>query len=85
MTPILLSDVTLANALVMLAGVGIVTLAALKGWRDWIALKRDELAQAHGPAAAHDGGVPHAASRIELADLKERLRKLEAIAAGVDL
>jgi hypothetical protein len=30
-------------------------------------------------------GVPSAASHIELADLRERLRKLEAIAAGVDL
>jgi hypothetical protein len=29
--------------------------------------------------------VPNAGSRIEIADLKERLRKLEAIAAGVDL
>jgi hypothetical protein len=29
--------------------------------------------------------VASASNRIELADLKERLRKLEAIAAGVDL
>ena len=27
----------------------------------------------------------HPAARIELADLKERVRQLEAIAAGVDL
>jgi hypothetical protein len=84
MTPILTNfEVNLATSLVMLAAVAIVSLAALKGWRDWIALKRDELARAHGPAG--DVGVPNAASRIELADLKERLRKLEAIAAGVDL
>jgi hypothetical protein len=85
MTPILLSDMTFANALVLLAGVAIVSFAALKGWRDWISLKREELAQAHGHAASSGAGLPHAASRIELADLKERLRKLEAIAAGVDL
>lgn len=85
MSPILTTDLSLATALVLLAGVTIITVAALKGWRDWILLKREELAHAHGPAAARDQGVPHAASRIELADLKERLRKLEAIAAGVDL
>jgi hypothetical protein len=28
---------------------------------------------------------PSATARIEIADLKERIRKLEAIAAGVDL
>ncbi|OWQ92680.1 hypothetical protein CDQ91_17775 [Sphingopyxis witflariensis] len=59
------------------------SLVALRGWRDWIQLKRDELAAGHG--AQHDAAVPHAGSRIEIADLKERLRKLEAIAAGVDL
>src|SRR3546814_2436054 len=32
--------------------------------------------------APQDQGVPNAGSRIEIADLKERLRKLEAIAAG---
>ena len=29
--------------------------------------------------------APNAGARIEIADLKERIRKLEAIAAGVDL
>ncbi len=85
MSPILPPDLPLATALVLLVGVTIVTFAALKAWRDWIALKREELARAHSPASAADVGVPSAASRIELADLKERLRKLEAIAAGVDL
>jgi hypothetical protein len=86
MTPILTADVTWASALLLLASLTIVSLAALKGWHDWIAFKRDELAHAHGPAASNsDAGVPSAASRIELADLRERLRKLEAIAAGVDL
>ena len=59
-------------------------IVALRGWRDWIQLKREELVSAHSPLA-NDPGVPHAGSRIEIADLKERLRKLEAIAAGVDL
>lgn len=67
-----------------LAGVMVVSVAALKGWRDWINLQRLSL---EGRSAGHEpaGGVPSSAARIELADLKERVRKLEAIAAGVDL
>ncbi|AJA10530.1 Putative membrane protein [Sphingopyxis fribergensis] len=71
-------------AAIALTALSIVSLVALRGWRDWIQLKREELAAGHG-AMAHDPHVPHAGSRIEIADLKERLRKLEAIAAGVDL
>ena len=73
------------TAISSLAGIGMVTAAGLSGWRGWLALKRQELQGSHpadpGPAA----GAPSAASRIEVADLKERIRKLEAIAAGVDL
>ena len=32
-----------------------------------------------------DAGMPQTHGRIELADLKERVRKLEAIANGIDL
>ncbi|TKD50892.1 hypothetical protein [Sphingomonas baiyangensis] len=74
--------VYLAIATTALAALGMMTAAALAGWRGWLALKRHEL------SLASDGGVAPAASagqRIEIADLKERLRKLEAIAAGVDL
>lgn len=86
MSPILTPDVSLATALVLLVGLTIVSFVALRGWRDWIALKRDELVHVHGPATTDgNNGVPNATSRIELADLRERLRKLEAIAAGVDL
>ncbi|MBL9069512.1 MAG: hypothetical protein JNM03_05905 [Sphingopyxis sp.] len=73
----------LIPAAVALSALMIVSLVALRGWRDWIQLKREELAAGHG--LAQDPTVPHAGSRIEIADLKERLRKLEAIAAGVDL
>lgn len=71
------------TAAVALVALTIVSLIALRGWRDWIQLKREELAAGH--SMAQDAAVPHAGSRIEIADLKERLRKLEAIAAGVDL
>lgn len=71
--------VTLAIA--ALAGLAMVTYAALAGWRGWLALKQQEL-HARGDAGP---ALPNASARIEIADLKERLRKLEAIAAGVDL
>lgn len=54
--------------------------ALLKGWNGWLELKRIELD--HRPG---DRQLPAAGNRIELADLKERVRKLEAIAAGIDL
>ena len=74
----------LTAAAVALTALAIVSIVALRGWRDWIQLKRDELAAGH-IAVSHDATVPHAGSRIEIADLMDRLRKLEAIAAGVDL
>jgi hypothetical protein len=67
------------------AGLVVVTIAALKGWRDWIGLQRLSL-EGRGRDVAEPGAtLPGPAARIELADLKERVRKLEAIAAGVDL
>ena len=54
--------------------------AALKGWQGWLELKRLELTH-----DAADRTLPPAGDRIEMADLKERVRKLEAIAAGIDI
>jgi hypothetical protein len=66
-----------------LAALAMMSLIALRGWRDWIGLKRFELEHAHdGPRSDSGADI---GSRIELADLRERLKKLEAIAAGVDL
>lgn len=62
-----------------LIGLTVISLIALRGWRDWIALKSRELEQ------QREDNPPSATSRIEVADLKERIRKLEAIAAGVEL
>ena len=69
----------LIAASIMLA-IGIAAIATLKGWRDWIELKRMELVSGHT-----DAMIPPTGGRIEIADLKERVRKLEAIAAGIDL
>ena len=62
-----------------LAAIALVAVTSLKGFKAWLDLKRAEL-QASVPGAPLGAG-----NRIEIADLKERLRKLEAIAAGVDL
>ena len=59
------------------AGLGI---AGLKAWNGWLELKKMELTQ-----ITADRGLPPASGRIEMADLRERVRKLEAIAAGIDL
>ena len=66
-----------------LVGLSMLTYAALTGWRGWLALKQQEL---HVGSEPNRGpALPNAGARIEIADLKERIRKLEAIAAGVDL
>lgn len=72
-----------------LFGVAILAAAALRAWQDWLALKWCELDRAPTPQREIEGGAgPYSyggAARIEIADLKERIRKLEAIASGVDL
>jgi hypothetical protein len=66
-----------ASVIVGLAGTG---WAGLKAWNGWLELKRFELTHDAG-----DRGLPPASGRIEIADLRERVRKLEAIAAGIDI
>lgn len=72
-----------ALALTALAGVIVLALAGLRAWHEWVELQRYALS-----GGRRDPDVPMtspSAARIELADLRERVRKLEAIAAGVDL
>ena len=64
----------------ILAGLTTAAWAGLKAWNSWLELKRFELT--HDSA---DRTLPPASGRIELADLRERVRKLEAIAAGIDI
>lgn len=66
--------------------IGLVVIAAslLRAWQGWLDLKRQELERATARPAGEDGAGLGTA-RIELADLKERIRKLEAIASGVEL
>ena len=74
-----------AMTMITMASFGLLALsialfAGLKGWQGWLDIKRLELAgngrrEPRSPAA----------DRIEIADLKERIRKLESIAACIDL
>lgn len=75
---------TLVIAIAALVGLMVVVAALLKGWQDWLDLKRREI-EAHGAPPKAQGGSQLGAARIEISDLKERIRKLEAIASGVDL
>ena len=60
--------------------------AGLKGWHDWLDFKRLELAShGHSGHVGHDVPLGPTGNRIELADLRERVRKLEAIAEGIDI
>jgi hypothetical protein len=67
-------------ALSVLAGMAAASWAGLKAWSGWLDLKKLELTQIAG-----ERGLPPATGRIEIADLRERVRKLEAIAAGIDI
>jgi hypothetical protein len=81
-----MSDPTFVIAVTALVGLSVVVAALLRAWSGWLALKREELGKAKPQAPFEiEGGVAEGAARIEMADLKERIRKLEAIANGVDL
>ncbi len=54
--------------------------AASRAWRGWLELKQLELEARRDVPEESDVGV-----RIELAGVRERLKKLEAIASGVEL
>ena len=78
-----MSDFTVLTLTFMTAAfiaLSLCAVAGLRGFMAWIEFKRAELDR-----QLPSGTAPSATNRIELADIKERLRKLEAIAAGVDL
>ncbi|MEQ1509191.1 MAG: hypothetical protein ABL909_02165 [Sphingopyxis sp.] len=79
-------SLTLMSGAVALTALTIVSMFALRGWRIWVELRRHEIDVRPAVSTVHDDMPPsNTGSRIELADLRERVRKLEAIAAGVDL
>ena len=68
-----------------LLGLVVIAASALRGWQGWLELKARELDQVCERPESRAGIAGGGAARIEIADLRERVRKLEAIAAGVDL
>ncbi len=76
------ADSILAIGVFSLTALVIAAIAALRGWQGWLELKKMELAQA---GHSHETSTGLTGGRIEIADLKERVRKLEAIAAGIEL
>ncbi len=67
---------------IALLAISILAWAALRGWHEWIEYKRAELEKQYRQPS---DSMTLAVSRIEVADLKERVKRLEAIAAGIDL
>lgn len=69
---------TLPLLLMLLAGVALLSFALLRGWEGWLRLRRLELGQdgAARPSTAHQ--------RLEMIDLKDRVKRLEAIADGAE-
>ena len=69
-----------------LAGLGLVGGFAAWAWAGWLRLRARELDTGRSEANHSDRArdLPAVGQRIDLADLKERIRKLEAIASGVD-
>jgi len=73
---------TLILAATALAIIAMLCVAATRAWRGWLDVKRLELARREAPSEAAEDEI---GVRIELAAVRERLRKLEAIASGVEL
>jgi hypothetical protein len=76
--------------LVVMSASSILALALLGAvwawsWKGWLELKRQQLGSGGSRDADDMMPTPQIGSRIELADLRERVKKLEAIAAGVDM
>ncbi|MDO9488859.1 MAG: hypothetical protein Q7J32_10835 [Sphingomonadaceae bacterium] len=71
-----------ASSIVAIAMLGLVWAWS---WKGWLELKRHQLGTPGGQNDHDAMPAPQVGSRIELADLRERVKKLEAIAAGVDM
>ena len=78
MTTILILSATAFAITAMLS------IAASRAWAGWLALRRLELERIRDPEA-EDNAAKDIGVRIELAAVRERLKKLEAIASGVEL
>ena len=74
------ADSLLILSTAALTGLALIGGLAAWGWSGWLRLKMREI-----EARPQQSELPAVGQRIDLADLKERIRKLEAIASGVDM
>ena len=70
---------TLLILALLLAGIAMLSLAVLRGWEDWLRLRRLQL----GEGRLRRAPSP-ARQRLELLDLRSRVKRLEAIADGME-
>lgn len=70
---------TLPIIAALLAGIALLSFALLRAWEDWLRLRRLELGRSESRALPSP-----ARQRLELIDLKDRVKRLEAIADGVE-
>lgn len=71
--PALLVSIASAGTL----AVGLAATAALKGWQEWLDVRRLEI-------GARGGGRKGSKGAREIADLRARVRRLESIANGLE-
>lgn len=69
--------IALASTVVL--ALSILSAAALRAWRDWLDVRRLEIEARRG-----GGRLANRDGETRLSELKERVRRLEAIASGVD-
>ena len=62
-----------------LIGVGIASAASLRAWSGWLELKRLQIEQ------GLRGRTASRSTKPEIVELRERVRKLEAIASGIEI
>ena len=60
----------------VLLAIGLSSAVFLKGWQGWLELRRSELSAQGGGSRRSGGGTS------EVRELRERVRRLEAIASG---
>ena len=77
-------NVAIVTAAGILLGVALLCFTFLRAWRGWLELRRLELAR-ESIVEGREQSEGEVGLRIELAAVKERLKKLEAIASGVEL
>ena len=68
-----MADAALPLVLLLTLAVGLVSIAGLRAWRQWLDVKRLEIA-----------GRGTAGPRGELGELRRRVRRLEALANGIE-